>query len=152
MDEVDREIVRLLQEDASLSARELGDAVGLTATPCWRRVQNLERDGIIQRRVALVDPEKINLGVTAIVHIRTNDHSAAWLEQFAAGIDEVPEIVDAYRMSGEIDYLLRVVVPSISAFDDFYRRLIERVDLYDVRTNFVMEEMKRTTALPLDHV
>lgn len=152
LDEIDREIVRLLQEDASLTARELAEHVGLTSTPCWRRVQILEREGVITRRVALVDPASIGLGVTVMVHVRTNDHSATWLERFAAAIDELPEIIEAFRISGEIDYTLKVVVPSIEAYDDFYKRLIGRVDLYDVRSVFVMEEMKRTTALPLHFV
>lgn len=151
MDQIDREILRLLQDDASLTARELADHVGLTATPCWRRVQNLEKAGVIRSRVALLDPVRLNLDVTALVHIRTNDHSAAWLEQFSAGIEDLPEIVEAHRTSGEIDYTLKVVVPSIAAYDDFYKRLIARVDLYDVRTVFVMEQMKQTTALPLDY-
>lgn len=150
LDHIDREIVRLLQADAGLTARELAEQVGLTATPCWRRVQILEREGVITGRVALVDPEKVGLGVTAIVHVRTNDHSASWLERFWAAIDELPEVIEAYRTSGEIDYTLKVVVPSITAFDGFYKRLIGKVDLYDVRSVFVMEEMKRTTALPLD--
>jgi len=152
LDEIDREIVRLLQEDSTLTARELADHVGLTPTPCWRRVQILEREGVITKRVALVDPETIGLGVTVIVHVRTNDHSAAWLERFCIAIDELPEVIEAYRTSGEIDYTLKVVVPSITSFDDFYKRLIGKVDLYDVRSVFVMEEMKRTTALPLHFV
>ena len=149
LDEIDREIVRLLQVDASMTARELAEAVGLTATPVWRRVQILEREGVITGRVALVDPASIGIGVTVMVHVRTNDHSAAWLDGFAAAIDELPEIIEAYRISGEIDYTLKVVVPSIDAYDDFYKRLIGRVELYDVRSVFVMEEMKRTPALPL---
>jgi Lrp/AsnC family transcriptional regulator len=151
VDEVDRDIVRLLQDDCSLSARELGALVGLTATPCWRRVRALEEEGVITRRVALVDPTKVNLGVTALVNIRTNDHSSSWVETFQRGIDRFPEIVEAYRTSGDIDYLLKVMVSSIAAYDDFYKRLIDTVDLYDVRTTFVMEQMKHTTALPLDH-
>jgi len=152
VDQIDREILRLLQHDAGLTAREIADHVGLTPTPCWRRVQNLERDGVITARVALVDPAALNLHVTALVHIRTNDHSAAWLESFQTGIAELPEIVEAYRTSGEIDYTLKVVVSSIEAYDDFYKRLIARIDLYDVRTVFVMEQMKHTTALPLDYL
>jgi len=142
----------LLQEDAALTARELAEHVGLTPTPCWRRVQNLEAAGVITGRVALVDPTAVNLGVTALVQVRTNDHSSNWLNRFQAAIDQLPEIVEAYRTSGEIDYMLRVVVPSIDAYDAFYRRLIELVDLYDVRTIFVMEKMKQTTALPLDYL
>lgn len=152
MDEVDREILLLLQQDASLTARELAEHVGLTPTPCWRRVQNLEAAGVITARVALVDPVSVNLGVTALVQIRTNNHSAEWLEEFHAAIDSLPEIVEAYRTSGEIDYMLRVVVPSIDDYDVFYRRLIDLVDLYDVRTIFVMEKMKQTTALPLTYL
>jgi Lrp/AsnC family transcriptional regulator len=152
VDQIDREIVQLLQQDASLTAREIADHVGLTATPCWRRVQNLEASGVITRRVALVDPAKVNLDVMALVQIRTNDHSATWLERFKTAIDRFPEVVEAYRTSGEIDYVLRVVVPSIEQYDRFYKRLIEAVDLYDVRTVFVMEKMKQTTALPLHYL
>jgi Lrp/AsnC family transcriptional regulator len=150
VDLLDREIVRLLQEDGTLSARELGDAVGLTATPCWRRVKALEDAGVIVARVALVNPAAVNLGVTALVNIRTNDHGPDWIERFQAACDSFPEIVEAYRTSGDIDYTLKVMVASIEAYDAFYKRLIAAVDLYDVRSIFVMEEMKRTTALPLD--
>ena len=143
VDLIDREILHLLQEDSTRSARELGAEVGLTPTPCWRRVQNLRREGIIQREVAILDPERLSLGINALVQIRTNDHSATWLADFATAIEEFPEIVEAFRTSGEIDYMLRVVDPDI--------RLIERVALYDVRTIFGMEELKRTTALPLDY-
>ena len=152
MDEIDREILLLLQADAGLTARQLADHVGLTPTPCWRRVQNLEADGVITGRVALVDPAAVNLDVMALVQIRTNDHSGQWLATFRDAIDQLPEIVEAYRTSGEIDYMLRVVVPSIDEYDGFYRRLIELVDLYDVRTIFVMEKMKQTTALPLTYL
>jgi Lrp/AsnC family transcriptional regulator len=126
--------------------------VGLTATPCWRRVQSLEKQGVIVGRVALLDPEKLGLDITAFVNIRTNDHSAQWLERFQQAVAELPEIVEAVRTSGETDYVLRVTVPDIGAYDDFYKRLIEKVSLYDVRTVFVMEELKRTTELPLDYV
>jgi Lrp/AsnC family transcriptional regulator len=152
VDLVDREIVQLLQEDASLTARELAEHVGLTPTPCWRRVQNLEASGVITKRVALVDPASVNLNVTALVQIRTNDHSAEWLMQFQGALEHFPEVVEAYRTSGEIDYMLRVLVPSIDAYDQFYKRLIDAVDLYDVRTIFVMERMKQTTALPLHYL
>ena len=144
--------MQLLQEDASLTARELAEHVGLTPTPCWRRVQNLEAAGVITRRVALVDPAAVNLDVTALVHIRTNNHSAEWLAQFQKAIETFPEVVEAYRTSGEIDYMLRVVVPSIDAYDQFYKQLIDMVDLYDVRSVFVMEKMKQTTALPLHYL
>lgn len=103
-------------------------------------------------RVALVNPAAVNLGVTALVNIRTNDHSSAWVERFQAAIEQFPEIVEAFRTSGDIDYLLKVLVPDIGAYDSFYKRLIDAIDLYDVRTIFVMEELKHTTALPLDYV
>ena len=144
--------MHLLQQDASLTARELAEHVGLTPTPCWRRVQNLEAAGVITKRVALVDPAAVNLDVTALVQIRTNDHSAEWLAQFQSAVEQFPEVVDAYRTSGEIDYMLRVVVPSIDDYDLFYKRLIDAVDLYDVRSIFVMERMKQTTALPLHYL
>jgi Lrp/AsnC family transcriptional regulator len=152
VDQLDREIVRLLQEDGTLSAREIGDAVGLTATPCWRRVKALEDSGVITARVALINPAAINLNVTALVNIRTNNHGPEWIEQFQAACDSFPEIVEAYRTSGDIDYTLKVMVASIDAYDSFYKQLIAAVDLYDVRSIFVMEEMKRTTALPLNAV
>lgn len=151
MDPIDREILRLLQEDASLSVREVGEAVGLSSTPCWRRIRNLEDAGVLSKRVALVDPSKVNLAITALVFIRTNEHNKDWLDRFVAGIDRFPEVVEAYRTSGEIDYLLKVMVPDIAAYDEFYKRLIEEVDLYDVRSTFVMESIKHTTAVPLHY-
>ncbi len=152
VDKVDREIVRLLQIDGSLTARELGEQVGLTPTPCWRRVKTLEDNGTIERRVALIRPSSVNLTVTALVNIRTNDHSPEWLEQFRDAVAQFPEIVEAYRTSGDIDYTLKVLVPSIEAYDHFYKRLIAAIDLYDVRSIFAMEELKRTTELPLDYL
>ena len=151
IDLLDREILALLQEDAGLSVREIGKRIGLTPTPCWRRIQNLEAAGVIRGRVALMDPAALNVAVTVIVQIRTSNHSAAWLEGFQAALDNLPEIVEAYRTSGETDYLLKVVVPDIGAYDGFYKRLIEFVDLLDVRSTFVMEELKQTTALPLTY-
>ena len=152
MDHIDREILQVLQIDASRSVREVGELVGLSSTPCWRRIKNLEDAGVIKQRVALVDPNHVNLGVAALVMIRTNEHNKDWVARFIAGIERIPEVVEAYRTSGEIDYLLKVRVPDIAAYDEFYQRLIEEVDLYDVRTTFVMEEIKHTTALPLHYI
>ena len=151
MDQIDRDILRCLQADGGLSARELSDRVGLTPTPCWRRVRALEDAGVVTGRVALVDRHTVNLDVAALVNIRTNDHSSEWIETFRAAVDRFPEIVEAYRASGDIDYTLKVLVPSIAAYDEFYKRLIEAVPLHDVRTTFVMEEIKHTTAVPLDY-
>jgi len=152
MDAIDKQIVQLLQTDASLPVRDIAETVGLTATPCWRRIQNLERSGVITGRVALVDPREVNLSLTALVLIRTNEHNAEWTARFLETIERFDEVVEAYRTSGELDYLLKVVVPDMDAYDQFYLRLIEFIDLYDVRSTFVMEEMKRTTALPLSYV
>lgn len=141
----------MLQEDAGRSVREIGDLVGLSATPCWRRIRNMEERGVITGRVALVDPAAVNLGVTALVLVRTNEHTKDWLARFTEGIQRFDEVVEAFRTSGETDYLLKVRVPDIAAFDDFYQRLIQEVNLYDVRSTFVMEEMKNTTQLPLHY-
>ncbi len=152
MDAIDREIVNLLQHDASRSTREIAEIVGLSATPCWRRIQNLEKRGILVGQVALVDPRSVNLALTALVQIRTSEHNAAWTKRFLETIEMFDEIVEAYRTSGETDYMLKVLVPDMDAYDSFYLRLIERIDLYDVRTTFAMEEMKRTTSVTLDYV
>ena len=151
MDDIDRSILRLLQEDASLSVSEVGRRVGLSTTPCWRRIQKLEAEGVIRRRVALLDAERLNLGVTVFVAVRTNQHNAEWFERFVQAVVEIPEVVELYRMSGEVDYLLRVVVPDIAAFDGVYQGLIEKVDLYDVSSSFAMEKIKYTTALPVHY-
>lgn len=151
MDRIDKNILHWLQRDASLSVAELAEKVGLSSTPCWRRVQQLEKAGIITRRVALVDPRKINLGITAFVRVRTNRHDTDWLETFAQAAERIPEIVEVHRLSGDIDYLLRIVVPDIAGYDKVYKELISSADFADVSANFAMEEIKSTTALPLDY-
>jgi len=151
LDRIDKNILHWLQRDASLSVAELAEKVGLSSTPCWRRVQRLEKAGIITRRVALVDPRKINLGITAFVRVRTNRHDTDWLETFAQAADRIPEIVEVHRLSGDIDYLLRIVVPDIAGYDKVYKELISSADFADVSANFAMEEIKSTTALPLDY-
>ena len=152
MDELDRKIVELLQDDATLSVREIGEEVGLSATPCWRRIRNLEDRGVLTKRVTLVDPAKINLGVAALVFIRTNEHNREWLDRFVEGVADIPEVIEAYRTSGEVDYVLKVLVPDLNAYDDFYKRLIDKVDLHDVRSTFILEAVKHSTSLPLDYV
>ena len=129
----------------------IAERAGLSASPCWRRIQKLEAAGIIIRRVALLDPERMNVGVTVFVAIRTNQHSKAWAERFFRAVDAIPEVVEFYRMSGETDYMLRVVVPDIAAYDAVYQRLIAQVELYDVSSNFAMERIKHTTALPISY-
>ena len=130
---------------------EIARRVGLSSTPCWRRIQKLEESKVIRGRVALLDSKKLNVGTTAFVSIRTNQHSLEWLEKFAETVRDMPEVVELYRMSGEIDYLLRVVVPDIDAYDRFYKKLIARIQLSDVSSSFAMEQIKYTTALPLDY-
>ena len=142
LDRVDRAILRLLSADASLSLGEIADKVGLTQTPCWKRIRRMEQDGIIKRRIAILDPEKIGLPVSVFVGVETADHSSEWLDRFAVVIRDTPEIVDAWRMSGDVDYLLHVVVPDIAAYDHFYRKLIAAVPLRNVSSRFSMERMK----------
>lgn len=149
LDDIDRRILNALQADATIQLADLAKEAGLSPTPCWRRVKNLEEAGVIRGRVALLDRTKLNLNVTVFVAIRTNQHTPEWLERFARAVLEIPEVVDFYRMSGDIDYLLRVVVPDIAAYDEVYKRLIKRIDLYDVSSSFAMEEIKCTTALPV---
>lgn len=149
---MDLKILRILQEDCTLPVAEIGKAVGLSTTPCWRRIQKLEEAGYILRRVALLDPKKVGAGVTVFVSISTTQHSLEWLERFHSVIVEFPEVVEFYRMSGAVDYLLRVVVPDIDAYDRFYKKLISKIELTSVSSAFAMEQIKFTTALPLDYV
>lgn len=149
LDEMDVKILRILQEDCTRPVAEIGKEVGLSTTPCWRRVQKLEEAGIIKRRVAILDPVKINAGVTIFVSIKTDHHSLAWLEKFRAAVADFPEVVEFYRMSGDVDYLLRVAVPDIAAYDSFYKKLISRIEIAKVSSAFAMEQMKYTTSLPL---
>ena len=152
MDATDRQILELLQRDATMPLAEIARRVGLSSTPCWRRIQKLEETKVIRRRVALLDGEKINAGVNVFVSIRTSNHNAEWLARFAEVVSHMPEVIEFYRMSGEIDYLLRVTVPDIAAYDAFYKRLIAEIDLDDVSSSFAMEQIKYTTALPLDYI
>ena len=152
MDRVDIRLLSLLQEDSTLSLQQLSEAVHLSPTPCWRRLQRLEQDGYIQRRVALLSPSKLNVGVTVFVSIRTTQHNDQWMQQLTRVIAEIPEIVEFYRMSGDIDYLLRVVVPDVSGYDAVYKRLVKSIELSGVSSSFAMEQIKWTTTLPLDYI
>ncbi|WP_026782452.1 Lrp/AsnC family transcriptional regulator [Pleomorphomonas koreensis] len=152
LDRLDKKILSILQEDATIPVAEVAKRVGLSTTPCWRRIQKLEEDGVILRRVALLDPKSVNTKVTVFVSIVTNQHSEEWLRRFAELIREFPEVVEFYRMSGQVDYLLRVVVPDIEAYDAFYKRLIAKIEISDVSSAFAMEQIKYTTALPLSYI
>ncbi|WP_136443912.1 Lrp/AsnC family transcriptional regulator [Pacificoceanicola onchidii] len=149
LDEIDRKILRLLQQDASQSVDALAERVHLSRNACWRRVKRLEADGILQKRVAIIDPAAVDLGLQVIVLIRTNDHSATWLKAFRRAVRNMPEITAAQRMTGELDYVLRVRVADVPAYDRFYQRLIDKVQIADVSASFVMEDIKETTALPI---
>ena len=151
MDDIDRRILRALQEDADRPVAEIAEKVGLSASPCWRRIQKLEAERVIERRVALLSPDKMNVGVTVFVAVRTSRHDEDWLRDFAQSVTRIPEVVELYRMSGEIDYMMRVVVPDIKAYDDVYKRLIAAVPLFDVSSSFAMEQIKYTTELPVDY-
>jgi Lrp/AsnC family transcriptional regulator len=149
MDAIDRKILILLQDDASLSVAEIGHRVGLSSTPCWKRIQKLEAEGVITKRVALVDPDKIGLGITVFVSIETADHSEEWLDRFAKPVGAMPEVMEFYRMAGDVDYMLRVIASDMHAYDEFYKRLIAAVPLKNVTSRFAMEKIKSTTALPI---
>ena len=149
LDLIDRKILGLLQEDATLSIAEISDRVGLSQTPCWKRIKRLEREGVIERKVTILNRDRLGLGVTVIVAIRTAQHSEDWLRTFAEGVALIPEVVEFYRMSGEIDYLLKVVARDIADYDRIYRKLTKVAPLHDVSSSFAMQEIKSTTALPL---
>jgi Lrp/AsnC family transcriptional regulator len=149
MDAIDRKILAVVQQDASLSVAEIGNRVGLSSTPCWKRLQRLEADGVITRRVALIDPDKVGLGTTVFVSVETGDHSQDWLKHFAEVVDAMPEVMEFYRMAGDVDYVLRVIVPDIAGYDAFYKKLIATVPLKNVTSRFAMERIKSSTALPI---
>jgi Lrp/AsnC family transcriptional regulator len=149
MDAIDRKILTVVQQDASLSVADIGQKVGLSSTPCWKRLQRLEADGVIMRRVALIDPEKIGLGITVFVSVETGDHSQEWLAKFAEVVNAMPEVMEFYRMAGDVDYVLRVVVHDMASYDTFYKKLIATVPLKNVTSRFAMERIKSTTALPI---
>jgi Lrp/AsnC family transcriptional regulator len=151
LDDFDNKILTILQADAGRPIADIAKQVGLSPTPCWRRIRQLEAAGVIRGRVALLDRRKLNVGVTVFVAVRTNQHNQEWLERFSRAVDSIPEVVEFYRMAGDIDYLLRVVVPDIAAYDGVYKRLIEKIDLTDVSSSFAMEELKYTTAVPLTY-
>lgn len=150
LDLIDRKIVATLMEDATLPIAQIADRVGLSQTPCWKRIQKLEAMGVLTGRVALADPGKLGLGLSVFVGIEAADHSAEWRDGFMAAIDRLPEVMEAYRMAGEMDYLLRVSVPDMAAFDDFYRRLTDALPIKNVTSHFSMERLRYTTAYPVN--
>ena len=151
MDAKDRKILSLLQQNAMLTAAEIADVVGLTTTPCWRRIQKLDEQGFIKRRVSLLDKQKMNVGTTVFVSVRTSRHSDEWLRRLTDAVKNMPEIVEAHRLSGDTDYMLRIVVPDIQEYDRVYQKLIRDLEFLDVSSSFSREELKSTTAVPVEH-
>src|SRR5438270_1673303 len=149
MDEIDRRLLQLLQEDATLSIAEMADRVGLSPTPCWKRIQKLEAKGIITRRVAVVDPEHVGVGLSVLVSVEAGEHTPDWLRRFSSGVAAMPEVMEVYRMAGDVDYMLRVAVADMAEYDAFYKRLIALAPMKNVTSRFAMERIKHTTAYPL---
>jgi Lrp/AsnC family transcriptional regulator len=152
MDKLDRKILELLQKDGGLTAAEVAERIGLSKAPCWRRIKRLEEEGVIKQTVALLNARQLNLGTTAFVTLKTANHSEAWFEKFVKAVRDIPEVVEIHRMSGEVDYLMRIVVPDIDAYDLVYKRLIAAVEFKDVSASFALETIKYTTALPLNYM
>lgn len=151
LDKIDRRILQILQENASIPLEKIAAKVNLTPTPAWRRIQKLEQAGVIERRVALCNAERLGVGVTVFVGIKTEQHNAQWLDKFARGVRDIPEVMEFHRMSGDVDYLLKVVTPDIRSYDAVYKKLIKVAELTDVSSSFSMECMKYTTALPVEY-
>jgi Lrp/AsnC family transcriptional regulator len=152
MDKLDKKILEQLQKNAGLTAAELADRIGLSKAPCWRRIKRLEEEGVIKQTVALLDARALNLGTTVFVTLKTGNHSEAWFEKFVKAVRDIPEVTEIHRMSGDVDYLMRIVVPDIDAYDVVYKRLIAAVEFQDVSASFALETLKYTTALPLNYV
>jgi Lrp/AsnC family transcriptional regulator len=149
MDEIDRRLLELLQDDATLSIAQMAERVGLSPTPCWKRVQKLEKTGVIARRVAVVDPEQVGLGLAVFVSVEAGEHTPEWLRRFSTGVSAMPEVMEFYRMAGDVDYVLRVAVADMAEYDAFYKRLIAAAPMKNVTSRFAMERIKHTTAYPL---
>jgi Lrp/AsnC family transcriptional regulator len=152
MDKTDRKILDLLQQDATLTAAAIAEKVGLSRAACWRRIQRLQENGVIKRTVAILDPALVNVGTTVFVTIRTRDHTGAWLDRFLRAVRPLSEVTEVFRMSGDVDYLIRMVVPNIESYGTVYKRLIQAVEFDDVSASFVLETIKSTTVLPLDYL
>jgi Lrp/AsnC family transcriptional regulator len=152
VDKQDKKILELLQRNAALTAAEIAERIGLSKAPCWRRIKRLEEDGVIRQTVALLDPRSLNLGTTVFVTVKTANHSEAWFERFVRAVRDIPEVTEIHRMSGDVDYLMRIIVPDIDAYDAVYKKLIATVEFQDVSASFALETIKQTTALPLSYV
>jgi Lrp/AsnC family transcriptional regulator len=149
MDDIDRALLDILQQDATLSIAQMAERIGLSPTPCWKRIQKLEAQGVITRRVAVIDPDRVGVGVSVLVSIEAGEHTPEWLQRFSDGVAAMPEVMEVYRMAGDVDYMLRVAVADMAEYDAFYKRLIALAPMKNVTSRFAMERMKYTTAYPL---
>ena len=149
MDEIDRQLLEILQQDATLSLAQMAERVGLSPTPCWKRIQKLEARGVIMRRVAIVDPVRVGVGLSVLVNVEAGEHTPEWLQRFSAGVGAIPEVMEVYRTAGEVDYVLRVAVADMAEYDTFYKRLIAIAPMKNVTSRFAMERIKHSTAYPL---
>lgn len=152
LDRLDLRILQQLQRDSDVPVAEMAEQIGLSTNACWRRIKRLEEHGVVRARVALLDERALGLKLTVFVAVRTNQHTDSWLQQFAAGIKEIPEVIEFYRLSGDTDYLLKIVAQDIDDYDRVYKQLIAVAPLHDVSSSFAMERIKSSTALPLSHL
>ena len=149
LDNYDHNILKMLQTDESLSIEEIAEKVNLSRNPCWRRIKRMEDEGIILKRTVVLNAKKLNLGLSVIVLLRTNKHEPSWLSKFEKAVQEIPQILGAYRTAGDIDYMLRVQLSNVDDYDNFYQKLISKVSLSDISASFVMDTLKETTELPI---
>jgi Lrp/AsnC family transcriptional regulator len=152
MDGKDKAILDALQKDATLTVGEIADRIGLSKSACWRRIQTLEENGVISARVTLLNQQRLGLDLTVYTRIRTTEHTQQWFDRFHAMVTNMPNVMEVHRLSGDVDYLVRAVVPNMQSYDEMYKEMISKVDLFDVSSNFSMETIKYTTALPLDYL
>ena len=149
MDQTDLRILRILQEDSSLPVSDVAKKVGLSASPCWKRIKRMQDKGVIKYQISVLDAERLGFGLTVFINIKTGEHSTDWLKEFSANVTAMPEVVELHRIAGDVDYMLKVIVPDMAAFDAFYKGLIGTVALTEVTSYFTMETIKETTALPI---
>jgi len=152
MNDIDKKILSILQVNADIPIAELSKKVNLSATPCWARINKLYKQGYIKKKVVVVDRKKINLSVIAFVQVRTKQHSTEWLKKFIKAVSEMDEVIELYRLSGTVDYIFKVLVPSIEKYNEFYKKLTDKIDFFEVTSSFSMEEIKQTSNLPLKYI
>lgn len=151
-DAIDKQILDILQEDSEIPVQVISENVGLSANPCWRRIKRMEEAGVIKKRVALVDQSRAKVPLTVFIGVSTSRHEIEWLNRFRDLIDEIPEVVEAYRLTGTVDYILKVIVPDMTSYDAVYKQMIQRLEFSQVNSMMAMEELKFTTAIPTNYL